>query len=280
LEGAEQAARQAPRAWLKKALDLYVPKVARPACESESTDTSTSRESDYSWGLRSPRQPKSLPEVLSAQPERNETGSGYEADVSDNARSSRVSSVASSDALSARYMPLPSSSMSSEAQHTPDAGSSDSSDADSSDSDWEARDISCRFDAITREHHEQMEDLLARAEDSSVEATLQTPLSPVVLNAPTVHEQLAELERDIHAAREELHTRALHSYGEYRAELMRCQAVERERLAQVGRDMALERQALDTRASHSWGEYKAEVAGLKALDRQRLELQQQIERFQ
>jgi hypothetical protein len=244
LKGIEQVVqRHAPSDWVQRALDLFLPNFIRPTSVSSiSTDTSTSHESDYSYGVRSPRQPSSLRDVLFEQSELDEIGSGYEGDVSDNADSSRVSSM-SSDASSAQYMPVPSSSESSSAQYTPaasssgfsgaqrtpDTGSSDSSAAGSPNPDSEARDISSRFEAITSEHHEQTNALRARAEGSNpAETSLQTLLSPVASNVPTAHERLAQLEDDIDLARQALHTRVNHSYGDYRARVVSLEALERE----------------------------------------------------
>ena len=170
--------------------------------------------------------------MLPEQSEIDEAGSGYEVDVSDNADSSRMSSTAVSDSLSTQYTTGASSSRSSWAQYTPEASSSDSSSPDcgSSDSDSKAQDILIGFGLISQEDHELMNAILERAKtSSSSKASWERLLSTVAGDVPSVHERLTELDRKVDLARQRLHTHATHSYGEYKAEVAKLQALERER---------------------------------------------------
>jgi len=170
--------------------------------------------------------------VLPEQPEIDEAGSGYEADVSDNADSSQISSTADSDTSSTQYTTGASSSSSSWGQYTPEVSSSDSRSPDcgSSDSDSRAQDKLIGFGLISHEDHELMNAILERAKtSSSSKPSWETLLSIVAGDVPSVHERLAELDRNVEVARQRLHTHATNSYGEYKAEVAKLQALERER---------------------------------------------------
>ena len=158
---------------------------------SSAPDGSTSNgESNVSSGMRSPRQHRSLLELLPEQPELDEVGSGYEADSSDNEETPPLSSITESDSSSTQY--------------TPDASSSDSDNAGFSDSDSEAQHNSSRVTAVAwREHHERLDAFRAS--------------------------RLAELDRAIGHARHFLRNTVAHSYGEYMTSVASLEALERER---------------------------------------------------
>lgn len=222
-----------PRGWLQSAWRSLVASTGIFSSTADTSSTiSSDMESGFSWGVRSPRQPRSLPEMLPEQPEIDEAGSGYEADVSDNADSSRMSSTAVSDSSSTQYTTGASPSSSSRAQYTPEVSSSDSSSpgCGSSDSDGKAQNNLIGFGLISHEDHELMNAILERAKtSSSSKPSWETLLSTVAGDIPSVHERLAELDREVDLARQRLHTRATHSYGEYKAEVAKLQALERER---------------------------------------------------
>jgi len=149
--------------------------------------------SEYYCGPRCLGRFRSLPGLLSEQSELNEAGSGYAADVSGNADSSRMSSTTWSDS-------------SSSTQYTPDASSSDSDDASSSDSDD------------------------ASSSDSDSVANESSEALPVPASSGTtiVNQRPVWLEREIEQARQFLRDGVSHSYGEYRASIASLAVLERE----------------------------------------------------
>lgn len=244
--------RNGPTSWLRRAWAMIVSGFETSFAATARDSSSSSGESHVSWGVRSPRQPRSLPELPSEQSQHDEADSWYEADDSENADSSGMSSTTGSDPSSTQYTPDTSSSYSdhtssdsSSTQYTPDASSSDSnpassfyfddagsSDSDltsSSDSDSEARYISSQVNAVTREHHEQMAALRERAESSNTaNQSSETLLPPVTSGTASMNMQLAELRHSIDSARQAAHTGMSHSYGEYRANIARLEEFERE----------------------------------------------------
>ena len=149
--------------------------------------------SDYSCGPRCPGQLRSLPELLSEQPELDEAGSGYAADVSNNEDSSWMSSTTWLDSSSStQYTPDASSSDFDDASSSDsdDAGSSDSDDAGSSDSD----------DAGSSDSDD------ASFSDSDSAANESSEASPVPISTGTtiINQRLAELERAIDHGRQSL----------------------------------------------------------------------------
>ena len=192
------AQRDAPGEWRQQDWAMSVSGFGTSFTSSSYDSCTSSGESDVSSGVRSPRQPASIPELLSEQPELDEAGSGYEADSSDNDNSSQMSSTSGSDSSPAQYTPDASSS---DSDH---ASSSDSDIAGFSDSDSEARHISNRVTAVAwPEYHERLDALRAY--------------------------RLAALDRAIGHARHFLGTTVAHSYGEYMASVASLEALERER---------------------------------------------------
>lgn len=216
--------RGAPREWLRDALKWVLPGGYMASGSSVSTDTSTSWESDFSWGLRSPRQPASLTGVMPGQLEIDEVGSGYEADESSNADSD------SSWAPGAHSSSAPRGS---------DASSSSSS---SSSSDSEAEDIFRKLAEVTREHNEQMQTLRERAASTTPvkPPSSETLLPPAAYAVVAANERLAELTRNLSRATEALHTRVVDSYGEYKAEVpgSRSLSARSSRLSELSRRAA------------------------------------------
>lgn len=113
---------EVPDGWMRRTMNLLLP--GQPASSSSgSTDTSTTEDSTFSWGVRSPRAPRSRPVV---SPAHSETSSGYQADESNWSESDILSSFTDSDLAPAQFTPDASSSdLESEVQYTPDASSSD-----------------------------------------------------------------------------------------------------------------------------------------------------------
>jgi len=150
---------------------------------SDVADISFSPWSDYARCMTCPRYRKSVPELPSEQSELDEVGSGYGADVSDNADSSQASSTTNSDSSSIQYYPDANSSdsdhsssqMSSTTEldsssvwYTPEEGSSDSDHGSLADPDSEAQSISSRVNEVTsREHHERSNAPQEREESSN-----------------------------------------------------------------------------------------------------------------
>ena len=239
--------RNAPGEWRQQDYAMAVSGFETSSATSSSDSSTSSGESDVSSDVPSQRQPRSLPELPSEQPELDEAGSGYEADSSDNDASSQMSSTTESD--------------SSPAQYTPDVSSSDSDHAaGSSDSDSEARYISSRITAAAlREYHERVNVLRAN--------------------------RLAELDRAIDHARHVLRTTVAHSFGEYMASVASLEALERERehpersnalranrLAELEHAIDHARHVLRTTVVHSFGEYMASVVSLEALEREQVQV--------
>lgn len=178
------------REWRQQDWAMAVSGFGASFVSSASDGSTSSVESDVSSGMRSPRQHRSLLELLPEQPELDEVGSGYEADSSDNEETPPLSSITEPDSSSTQY--------------TPDASSSDSDNAGFSDSDSEAQHNSSRVTAVAwREHHERLDAFRAS--------------------------RLAELDRAIGHARHFLRNTVAHSYGEYMTSVASLEALERER---------------------------------------------------
>jgi len=180
--------RNARRSLLQQAWDAVVSRFGAGFASGASDCSNGSEESDFSWGMRSPRQPRSLPELLSSeqQSELIEAGSGYQADVSDNTDTFWGFAVTGLEPSSIQY--------------TPDASSPESDDAGSSDSDSKAR---CQ-----------------------TPVTSPSP-PPATSKLAIVNERLAKLRCTIDRHRQALHTGVTHFYGEYMAESARLAQLER-----------------------------------------------------
>jgi hypothetical protein len=228
------------------------------ASESVSADTDSSDATTFSWGCRSPKQPGSLPALMSALPEASEPGltgetsSGYEADVSSLTESDTSSLVKVSS-----WAPAPSSEA-------------------SSDPDSEARFIVARVNNITLDHGERMHDLGLHFSSNSSEPASPIPEpepTPAPLSAQTITELLAQVDGDFTRANHMAHdtSRMSNSRGEYRAELARIEALDRERRAVVDAEYGRLRGVWYQQAwmSNSRGEYLAEMAEIEAMDRVR-----------
>jgi hypothetical protein len=230
------------------------------ASESVSADTDSSDATTFSWGCRSPKQPGSLPALMSALPEASEPGltgetsSGYEADVSSLTESDTSSLVKVSS-----WAPAPSSEA-------------------SSDLDSEARFIVARVNNITLDHGERMHDLGLHfssnsSEPASSPVTPDPEPMPAPLSAQTITELLAQVDGDSTRANHMAYdtSRKSNSRGEYRAELARIEALDRERRAVVDAEYGRSRGVWYQQAgmSNSRGEYLAEMAEIEAMDRVR-----------
>jgi hypothetical protein len=237
-------------AMLRSAMNLLLPRRARAASSgSASTDTDSSDATTFSWACRSPKQPRSLPAPSEAGEigETGETSSGYEADVSSSSESDTPAWASA-----------------------PSASNDETSDLDS-----EAQFIVDRVDNINRDHRERMRDLRARFESSSSEPA-SSPATPEPMPAPldvqAVTEILAQVDCDFASASQTLYDQAhqgTNSRGEYRAEIARIEALNRERTALVAREYARLRGIWceQARMFNSRGEYVAEMAEIAALDR-------------
>jgi hypothetical protein len=212
------------------------------ASESASADTDSSDATTFSWGCRSPKQPRSLPALMSAQLEAGELG------VTESDVSSHVKVLA--------WAPAP-------------------SDEASSDLDSEARFIVARVDNITHDHRERMRDLGLQFSSNSSEPASSpvipdpTP-TPAPLSAQTITALLAQVDHDFTRANYMAYdtSRMSNSRGEYRAELARIEALDRERRAVVEQEYRRLRGLWHEQVgmSNSRGEYLAEMAEIEAMD--------------
>jgi hypothetical protein len=241
-------------AMLRSAMNFLLPRSARyvhRAGESASNDTSSSDATTFSWGCRSLKQPRSLPVLSPAQPEAGEIAedreiaSGYEADISCSSESDRPAWASA-----------------------PSASGDEASDLDS-----EAQFIVTRVDNLTRDHGERMSELGLYLESSGGVEPASSPITPEPMPAPldaqVVTEILAQVGRDFALANQMVYDYARMSYsrGEYRAEIARIEALNRERLAVVDREYRRLRGIWSQQVTHSRGEWRAQMAEIEAMNR-------------